>query len=105
MKHPGRICYDGGMKSSTRLIALPLLAVAATFLGACQSASYIRTDPLTLAAVPAVLQANPDILGGLVGREAISPNTAPRGLGSNTQLQRAELDQRAYLIWKHSQKS
>jgi hypothetical protein len=91
------------MKTSTRLFVLPLLAVAATFLSACQSTSFARNDPLEIAAVPAVLQANPDILGGLVGREVLSSSFAPLNLGSNTQLQRAELDQRAYLIWKHSQ--
>jgi hypothetical protein len=94
-----------GMKASTRFLALPLLAVAALFLSACQSASFERTEPLAFASVPAVLQANPDILGGFVGREALGAGSAPRDLGSNTRLQRAELDQRAYLIWKHSQKS
>jgi len=93
------------MKSSTRLLALPLLAAAATLLSACQSASFDRTETLALASVPTVMQANPDLLGGLVGREALGSSPAPRNLGNDTQLQRAELDQRAYLIWKHSQKS
>lgn len=91
------------MKNPARLVLLALLSTAATFLSACQSASLIPTDSRSLAAVPVVLQANPDILGGLVGREAVGSFPAPRTQSDNTQ--RAQLDQRAYLIWKHSQNS
>ncbi len=103
MKHPRTFCYYGRMKPTSRLVILALLATAATFLSACQSASLVRADSRSLAAVPAVLQANPDILGGLVGREAVGSLPALRRLNEGTQ--RAELDQRAYLIWKHSQNS
>ena len=89
------------MKYSMRLPLLVLVSTAATFLSACQSASFVRTDSRTLAAVPTVLEANPDILGGFIGREAVGSRRLPQDkLDKN---QRAELDQRAYVIWKHSQ--
>jgi hypothetical protein len=92
------------MKKTLRLLLLASLATAAGFLSACQSASMIPSvDSQSFAAVPTVLQANPDMLGGLVGREAVSANPTTRR--PNDKTQRAELDQRAYLIWKHSQNS
>ena len=103
MKTIAGVCYHGPMKKTLRLLLLASLATAAGFLSACQSASMIPVDSQSFAAVPAVLQANPDMLGGLVGREAVSANPAARR--QNDKTQRAELDQRAYLIWKHSQNS
>lgn len=103
MKYPRTFCYYGRMKKTTRLVLLALISAAAAFLGACQSASLVPADSRSLAAVPVVLQANPDILGGLVGREAVGSLPAPHPLGGTAQ--RAQLDQRAYLIWKHSENS
>ena len=103
MKTPRPVCYDGPMKKTTRLLLLATLATAAGFLSACQSASVIPVDSRSFAAVPTVLQANPDRLGGLVGREAVSANPTTRHQDDKTQ--RAQIDQRAYLIWKHSQNS
>lgn len=92
------------MKKTTRLLLLASLATAAGFLSACQSASMIpAVDSRSFAAVPTVLQANPDLLGGLVGREAVSATPATHRQDDKTQ--RAQIDQRAYLIWKHSQNS
>lgn len=90
------------MKKTPRLLLLAALATAAGFLSACQSASMIPVDSRSFAAVPTVLQANPDLLGGLVGREAVSANPTRH---QDDKTQRAQLDQRAYLIWKHSQNS
>jgi hypothetical protein len=95
----------GAMKTSTRPVLLPLVSAAALFLSACQSASFDSTPRFASAAVPVVLQANPDLLGGLVGREAIGSLPALGGIGNDTQTQRAELDRRAYLIWKNSERS
>lgn len=104
MKTPRPVCYDGPMKKTTRLLLLASLATAAGFLSACQSASMIpAVDSRSFAAVPTVLQANPDLLGGLVGREAVSATPATHRQDDKTQ--RAQIDQRAYLIWKHSQNS
>ncbi|HWA10627.1 MAG TPA: hypothetical protein VG838_14375 [Opitutaceae bacterium] len=91
------------MKNSKRLVLLPLVITAAALLSACQSASLTQTDSFSFAATPAVLQASPDILGGLIGREAVGAFNASHS--ADRSAQRAELDQRAYLIWKHSQNS
>src|SRR5258707_176575 len=88
-----------------RLALLAAVSVAVLLSSACQSASVARSNPMAYAAVPVVLQANPDILGGLVGREAVGPLGSIRHETDTAQLLRAQFDQRAYVIWKQSQKS
>jgi hypothetical protein len=91
--------------TSTRYVLLAAVSVAVLLTSACQSASLVRSNPPANVAVPVVLQANPDILGGLVGREAVGALGTPRREVDTAQLQRAQFDQRAYVIWKQSQKS
>ncbi len=90
----------------TRYVTLAAVSVAVLLSSACQSASLVQaSNPPVNVAVPVVLQANPDLLGGLVGREAVGALEAPRYEVDTAQLQRAQFDQRAYVIWKQSVKS
>ena len=89
----------------TRLVLLAAVSVAVLLTSACQSASLVSSNPSSYVAVPVVLQANPDLLGGLVGREAVGALGTPRHEVDTAQIQRAQFDQRAYVIWKQSQKS
>lgn len=94
------------MKSNpARYALLAAVSVAVLLTSACQSASLAGSNPPAVVAVPVVLQANPDLLGGLVGREAVGALGTPRQEVDTAQLQRAQYDQRAYVIWKQSQKS
>jgi hypothetical protein len=89
----------------TRLVLLAAVSVAVLLTSACQSASLASSNPSSYVAVPVVLQANPDLLGGLVGREAVGALGTPRHEVDTAQIQRAQFDQRAYVIWKQSVKS
>lgn len=91
----------------TRYVLLAAVSVAVLLTSACQSASLVQGqgNPPAYVAVPVVLQANPDLLGGLVGREAVGALVTPRQEADTAQLQRAQFDQRAYVIWKQSVKS
>jgi hypothetical protein len=88
----------------TRYAVLAAVSVAVLLSSACQSASVVRSNPPAYVAAPVVIQANPDLLGGLVGREAVGALGTPRHEVDTAQLLRAQFDQRAYVIWK-SQKS
>lgn len=88
-----------------RSVLLAAGSVAVLLSSACPSASLAGSNPPAYVLVPVVLQANPDILGGLVGREAISALGTPHPAAGTTQIQRAQLDQRAYGIWMQSQMS
>ena len=86
-----------------RLVLLAAASAVVLLSSACQGVSLARNNTASFASVPVVLQADPDILGGLVGREAVGALGTPRHEADSVQLQRAQLDQRAYVIWKQSQ--
>ena len=84
------------------------------FLAASQPALAApkQTDGRTSLFVTTLQSVSPDPLGGRLGlaastaRTAAAPvTTAPNSRGLTAQSPRATVDQRAYLIWKSSQKS
>jgi hypothetical protein len=92
--------------TARRFLPLALVVIAASLLGACQSAS-VTPAPLSRASVPtsAVKAVKTDMLGGLVGREAVSSyldSRTPQTAATGTQ---AQADMRAYLIWQLAQRS
>jgi hypothetical protein len=97
----------------TRLF--PLLFALVSLFGASHSAVAApkKADERAAALVAALQAVSPDPLGGRLGLAATtarpagnvssSAPTATRGLTAENA--RAELDRRAYLVWKSSQKS
>ncbi len=91
---------------STALALVGFLATASSGLAASK-----KIDARSAALVAALQAVSPDPLGGRLGlaasgartEAAPSANTAKRDL--TAQSSRAIYDQRAYLIWKSSQKS
>ncbi len=81
------------------------ITVSSLFLSACQNAPVARISAQRSLAFAASLEGAPDLMGGFVGREAISGVPTSAHGPDNAQLQRAQHDQRAYVIWKSSQKS
>jgi len=72
------------------------LAVCLTLLSACQSAPTAQLSASRALAFASEVRGSPDLLGGLVGREAMTGTSAPTRGEDNAQLQRAQFDQRAY---------
>ena len=98
--------YIGPMKNNLRrLLPVTLIAIAASFLGACQSASVSSLSARVSAPTPAVTSVKTDMLGGLVGREAISSFIDGRKPAEPTTGTQAQSDMRAYVIWQLSQRS
>ena len=68
-----------------------------------------QTDERTAALVVALQIVSPDPRGGRLGLAASASRTdaapAPTTRGLTAQTSRAAIDQRAYLIWKSTQKS
>ena len=96
--------YIGPMKNNLRrLLPVTLIAIAASCLGACQSASVV--SPRVSFPAPAVTSVKTDMLGGLVGREAISSFIDGRKPAEPTTGTQAQSDLRAYVIWQLSQRS
>ena len=95
----------------------PLLFALVGFLAASQPvlAASKKADERTAALVTALQAVSPDPLGGRLGlaASAARPNTAPAtaaqtapaSRGLTAQADRLDRDQRAYVIWKSSQKS
>jgi len=67
-----------------RSISLLGIVAAASLLGACQTAPVRSGSSAgTFASVSAVKQANPDVLGGLFGREAMGTVVLAGVVGPN----------------------
>ena len=106
MKTPRTFCYSGGMKTITLRSVLFALILGSTFLlSACQNAPAARVSAERSLAFAASVQGSPDLMGGLVGREAVSGRPAASQRQDSAQMQRAQYDLRAYVIWKASQRS
>ena len=95
--------YIGAMKTNlTRLLPVLLVTLTASLLGACQSASVVRIDS---ASETVVTSLKTDILGGLVGQEAINSYQETRRPVENLGTNQAQADMRAYVIWQLTQRS
>lgn len=93
--------------ASTLAVFLGLAAVTQPALAA---SSKKEKDAAKTAALVAALQAvSPDPLGGRLGLAATSPRSettvSSPATPANKGVTRFDLDQRAYVIWKSSQKS
>jgi hypothetical protein len=88
-----------------RFLPVTLIAIAASFLGACQSASVSTVNSRFSVSTSAVTSVKTDMLGGLVGREAISSFIDGRKPAEPTTGTQAQADMRAYVIWQLSQRS
>ena len=96
------------MKPSVRLVLFALLG----FLAASQSAlaASKKADERTSALVAALHAVSPDPLGGRLGLAASAARAETAAVSSTrnvltAQSARAIYDERAYVIWKSSQKS
>lgn len=103
------------MKTLTRL-APALLALVGFFVASpLVQAAPKKVDERTAALVAALQAVSPDPLGGRFGlaasaartepKPATAATTSPANRGLTAQAARAILDQRAYVIWKSSNKS
>jgi hypothetical protein len=95
----------GPMKTTARLLPVTLVALAASLLGACQSASVTTVNSRLSAPTSAVTSVKTDMFGGLVGREAIGTlldSRKPELPATGTQ---AQADMRAYVIWQLTSRS
>jgi hypothetical protein len=93
------------MKTAARLFPITLAALAASLLGACQSASVTSLNPRLSSPTSAVTSVKTDMFGGLVGREAIGTlldSRKPETPATGTQ---AQADLRAYVIWQLTSRS
>lgn len=86
------------------------LGLAALTQPAVAASSKKEKDAAKTAALVAALQAvSPDPLGGRLGLAATSPRSEAPVSATTTDsrkgVTRMDLDQRAYVIWKSSQKS
>ena len=98
--------YSRPMKNNVaRLLPVTLIALAASFLGACQSASVSTVSARASLPTSAVTSVKTDMLGGLVGREAISSFLDSRKSAAPVAGTQAQADMRAYVIWQLSQRS
>lgn len=98
--------YDLPMKTNLRrFLPVVLVAVAASLLGACQSASVTTVSSRVSLPTSAVTSVKTDMLGGLVGREAISSFLDSRKSAAPAAGTQAQADLRAYVIWQLSQRS
>lgn len=88
-----------------RLLPVTLVALAASLLGACQSASVSTVKTLSSVPTSAVTSIKTDMLGGLVGQEAISSFLDSRKGNAPAAGTQAQADMRAYVIWQLSQRS
>jgi hypothetical protein len=105
MRIAPRFRYIGPMKTTARLLPVTLVAIAASLLGACQSASVTTVNSRVSSSTSAVTSVKTDMFGGLVGREAIGSfldSRKPETPATGTQ---AQADMRAYVIWQLSQRS
>jgi hypothetical protein len=100
------IRYSRPMKNNpARLLPVTLIALAASLLGACQSASVTTVSSRVSLPTSAVTSVKTDLLGGLVGREAISSFLDSRRSAAPAAGTQAQADMRAYVIWQLSQRS
>jgi hypothetical protein len=78
-------------------------------LSASQSllAAAPKTDARTTALVAALQAVSPDPLGGRLGLTVAGQSAVAKGAGQNLKVQSysSQLEQRAYVVWKSSQKS
>ena len=91
------------LRASRRRCPLPSLLTSA-----CQSASLVQSNPrrrLRTSPSPWCCRPTPTCSASLVGREAVGALGTPRHEVDTAQLQRAQFDQRAYVIWKQSVES
>jgi methylaspartate ammonia-lyase len=96
----------GPMKNNLRrLLPVTVVALAASMLGACQSASVTTIRDYSSATTSAVTSVKTDMLGGLVGQEAINSYLESRKVETPAAGTQAQADMRAYVIWQLSQRS
>lgn len=93
------------MKTTARLLPVTLVALFASLLGACQSASVTTVSSQLSSSTSAVTSVKTDMFGGLVGREAIGSYLDSRKPATPATGAQAQADMRAYVIWQLSQRS
>lgn len=93
------------MKNNLRLLPVTLVAIAASLLGACQSASVSSVHSRVSSPTSAVTSVKIDMLGGLVGKEAINSFIDSRKVEAPAAGTQAQADMSAYVIWQLSQRS
>lgn len=95
----------------TRLLSRVFVVVGLLSLSSSGFAASKKADERSAAVVGALQAVSPDPLGGRLGlaasgaRTEAAPSTNAPQRGLTAQSSRAIHDQRAYVIWKSSQKS